>query len=122
MNELIGNSASETLKAFYTRKVIENNCKITEPIWMNKEIRNEIKERKGINRLRRNTTEREEKAKLFEIYQIQKIKLQNLIKEEMYKHEEKITREIRERETTGERNCGKLSANIGTHAKRKINN
>ena len=83
LNELIGKSTDETSKATYKRKVIEGECKITEPVWMNEQTRQGIKERRRLNRKRRNTAGKEEKQMLEKLYRTQKHKVQSLIKQEM---------------------------------------
>ena len=93
-------TADEVLKGIYRRR--ENKQEDgEEPPWINEDIRIEIKERKRFNRNRRNAQGREEEERWKELYTEQKIKVQNMIRKEIYKHEEKLTREIRENKDGG---------------------
>jgi len=60
----------------------------------NNEIDKEIKIRRRINKERRKCTDKIEKYRLNELYIKQKIKVQQMIRSEVEKHEDKVTREI----------------------------
>ena len=79
------------------RKVKENKREKGryQTIWMTKEIEREIKSRKKFNRLKRNNLNLEIKEIFNKKYQEQKQKVKSLVKEEIYKHEAKITEEIK---------------------------
>ena len=64
-------------------------------IWFNKELEKEIKLRKKYNREKRNENDVTKKSILDEKYNAQKRKTQNLIKNEITKHERKVTNDIR---------------------------
>ena len=66
-----------------------------EPIWMNKEIKTEIKKRKKLNRLKRNNLNPEIEEKFNKSYVKQKEKVKAIINEENKKHEKKITDDIK---------------------------
>ena len=66
-----------------------------EPIWMNKEIKNEIKERKKYNKLKRYCLNNQESDHYEKKYIEHKTKVQSLIKEEITKYEKRITEEIK---------------------------
>ena len=59
MNDLIENTAKEILKKTYIRSSSKENPKIKEKPWMTEDIKKEIKERKKMNRMRRNSPENE---------------------------------------------------------------
>ena len=60
LNKTMQDVADEKLKARYVRRVVDSPEKITEPPWVTKQIRKEIKKRKGLNRRRRNAETQEE--------------------------------------------------------------
>lgn len=95
LSEMMKEVADEKIKAVYKRKVGYTQDRIIEPPWINESIRRGIKLRKRINRQRRNEQQPEERERLWHIYKIQKKKVQVEIKEEIYKHEEKIVEEIK---------------------------
>lgn len=99
MNNAIKNVADETLKKTKRTKILSEENRIKEPPWMNQSIKNEIKKRKRFNREKRNANTDEEKNRLNELYLAQKKKVQIIIKEEMFKHEYKITKEIKENQS-----------------------
>ena len=94
-NKIMKNVAEEKLKGKYRRKVIDGEERLQEKPWMTEEIREGIKQRKAANRLRRNSKTREEAEKWHEAYSKKKYQACQLIKEEMLKHEEKVTDQIR---------------------------
>ena len=103
LNEIIRASADKTMKRTYTRKVTKKGE--AEPPWMNNEIKEGIKERRKINRERRNEENPERRQVLWEMYLEQKSKVQELIKEQIREHERRVTEEIR-------RNKNKMWENI----------
>lgn len=92
-------TADEVLKHTYRRKIIQQKCEIQESLWINDNIRLQIKKRKEYNRARRHATDPDERDKQNQNYLKQK-KVQQLVKEEMYKCEMKITNEIKENRDT----------------------
>ena len=95
LNETIRATADLTLKATYKRRKGKGKRK-TEPPWMNIEIREGIKRRKKFNRLCRNASTEGEQQNYKDLYLGQKEKTQIMIKEAIYEHEQKLSREIRE--------------------------
>lgn len=91
LNNIIKQTADETLKHTYRRRTIQQQCVVQESPWMNDDIRLQIKKRKEYNRARRHTTDPDERERLTENYLRQKKKVQQLVREEMYKYEIKIT-------------------------------
>ena len=63
---------------------------------MTEQIRKEIKKRKELNRQQRNENREREKYLIWERYKEQKIKVRELIKKEIRKHEEIIVEEIKQ--------------------------
>ena len=63
---------------------------------MTEQIRKEIKKRKEISRQQRNENREREKHLIWERYKEQKIKVRELIKNEIRKHEEKIVEETKQ--------------------------
>ena len=116
VNATIKEVADKHLKKKYRRKITDEAQKIKEPPWMNETIRKEIKKRKELNRTRRNETIEERKREHWTNYLEQKKKVQSLIKEEIYKHEEKITDEIKKSTNTSK----KLYDNIKKLQRREI--
>ena len=96
LNTAIRTTADETLKQTYRRRLIKQQCGFQEPPWMNDNIRQQIQRRKELNRKTRGATDPAEKERLHNTYLQQKKRVQHLIKEEMYKHEIKVTNEIKE--------------------------
>ena len=66
-----------------------------EPVWMTKEILRGIKERKALNREKRNETDAVKKGQLEQMYLCKKRQVQSKIQEEMSKYEIKKTEEIK---------------------------
>jgi len=71
-----------------------------DPPWFTKEIEDGIKERRRINRLRRNAETGEERQLYWNRYVEQKKKVAELVKSSLSKYEEKLTKEIRENKDT----------------------
>ena len=63
---------------------------------MIEQVRKEIKKRKELNRQWKNENREREKYLIWERYKEQKIKVRELIKKEIRKHEEKIVEEIKQ--------------------------
>ena len=89
LNEIIKVTADAKLKRTYRKKLTNEANDITEPPWVTDEIRNERKERRRLNRLRRNCTSEEERIQLWNQYLEQKTKVQTIVWREIYKHDEK---------------------------------
>ena len=77
-----------------------------ETIWMTEKVRKEIKLRKRFNRLKRNNLNPDIEAKFTKRYQEQKQKVKEMVREEVHKHEQKVTEEIKKDKN------GKLWENI----------
>ena len=95
LEEKVIETANKTLKCKY-RKRKEKHSEGEEPVWMTEEIREGIKERRRRNRNRRNAQSREEEMKWKDLHLQQKIKVQVQMREEIFKHEEKIAQRIKE--------------------------
>ena len=94
LNDVISQSAKELLQAKY-RKRVDQEKRVKEPPWITKEIKKKIKERRNINRQKRNSQDTEEKRVLSNVYQKKKKEVQKLVKEAITKNEMKITAEVR---------------------------
>ena len=77
------------------KKLCTSAYKKEEPIWFNSEIKKEISKRRQINKSVRKAANAEEKKRLWDLYLKQKWKTQKLVKEAVWKHEEKITANIK---------------------------
>ena len=66
--------ADQKLKKTYSRKVGQE-IRNKEPLWVTKEVREEIKERKRFNRIRRNTSDEREKENHWEEYKRKRLKI-----------------------------------------------
>ena len=73
---------------------------MSEPAWMTGELRDKIKKSQKLNREKRNCRE-EEKLECEKLYWQQKELVKHLIRKELGKHEETLTREIREAKDSG---------------------
>ncbi|KAK3867211.1 hypothetical protein Pcinc_004102 [Petrolisthes cinctipes] len=94
--------AEQVLKKTYKRR--ENiTQKVTEPPWINDEIRKKISQRRNMNKRKRNAETPEVKEEMQRLYKEKKNEVQTLIKEEIYKHERKITDEIKNSSEKGKR-------------------
>ena len=93
--ENIINEAKESSMTRSMKRRISNRNEHEEKIWFNQDIEKEIKLRKTYNRQMRNEQHQEKKIELKEMYLLQKKKTQQLIKNEISKHERKITNDIR---------------------------
>jgi len=90
--------ADRTLKRTIRRKEEVREEKF-EPIWMNDAIREQIKNRRKLNRMRRTADEPELRQQYWDEYKIQKEKVKVLVKKAKIEHEKKISKEIREDKT-----------------------
>ena len=77
-------------------KITKEKAEEKDKKWITEQIRKEIKKRKEINRQQRNENREREKHLIWERYKEQKIKVRELIKKEIRKHEEKIVEEIKQ--------------------------
>lgn len=84
----------EKLKGVYNRKNSKKENQLKEPPWMNENTRQEIGKRKKTEK--RNA--QEHRDRLNTTYINQKKKVLVMIKEKIYKHEMKITKELKKRE------------------------
>ena len=71
----------------------------SEPIWFTEEIRENIKKRKHFNRLNRNANTLCDRNRYYDLYKEQKRVVQDLVRDAITKHEQNLTRQIR--------NCGR---------------
>ena len=88
-------AAEETME----RKIIISDNEVTnirEPKWITKEIKEGIKYRKYLNREKRKVIESQRQKELEELYQKQKVRVQQMIKEAMEIYEYNLTKEIKE--------------------------
>ena len=94
-DEIVEKAAKEKLRTKCRRKKIEKeNIKI-EPKWINEKIREEINKRKSLNRQKRYLVG-EEKERVHQLYLKQKEKAQIEIKEALWNHEQKRSKEAKE--------------------------
>ena len=91
---IIKRNANCFLKKKMKRSTNKKDLKC-EPIWMNTEIKQRIKERKEYNRKKRNSTDPSEIERYNEIYKQKKLEARILIKREKEKYERQITDEIK---------------------------
>ena len=93
INKIMEESAEKHLKVKIkiTKEKVEEKVKK----WMTEQIRKEIKKRKELNRQQRNKSREREKYLIWKRYKEQKIKVRELIKKEIRKHEEKNVEEIK---------------------------
>ena len=92
-NQAMQHAAENTLKRKYTRRV--NKQGEEEPPWINREIKEGIKERRRINRERRNETDERKRQYLWVKYKEKKKEVQILIKSRIYEYERQLTNEIK---------------------------
>ena len=112
-------TANVHLKKTYRRKNIGDIELEEEPDWFTEELRQEIKERKRINRENRNEKCAEKKAKGKIEYLKQKEKVQMLIKKEMRISEEKKAKEIKEDNSNGKNTWKYIKMLRGDKEKKK---
>ena len=93
-DELIEELSDKLLKTKIVKSRRKEKGKI-EPIWLNKEIKNEIKNRKKYNKLKRNCLNEIEKDYFESKYLEHKEKVKLMVKNEITKYEIKITDEIK---------------------------
>ena len=94
INKIMKESAEKHLKVKI--KITKEKAEEKDKKWMTEQIRKEIKKRKEINRQQRNENREREKHLIWERYKEQTIKVRELIKNEIRKHEEKIVEEIKQ--------------------------
>ena len=87
--------ADRTLKRSFKKRIMKNRD-IEEPVWMTKDILMKIKERKALNREKRNERDIVKKGQLEELYVWKKRQVQVMIQEAMTTHELKITKDIKQ--------------------------
>ena len=97
LNRTMKEVADSKLKRVYRRKVIKREqTHEAEPPWITEEIRQGIKQRKKCNKEKRNSRHEGEGDLLEENYQKAKRETQNMIKEAIYRYEDKTTKEIKD--------------------------
>ena len=95
INDLKDATDTKLKKKIRIREGNEKGLRIIENPWITEEIRQGIKKRREINRVKRNLRS-EERIKIWERrYVNQKIKVQNMVRDAKSKHEIKITNEIK---------------------------
>ena len=94
LNDLISQTANDILQAKYTKRVHQQK-QVKEPPWITEEIRKKIKERRRINRQKRNAKDYEEEKLFKEMYEKKKREVQRMVKEAITIHEKKTTAEVR---------------------------
>lgn len=103
-------TAETELKKTLRRKVGGKKDEIKEPPWITQEIRDAIKDRRRINRMRRNCNNPEEKERLGKQYIKQKENAADMVKGAITKHEKKTCEDIK----NGENRSKKLWQNINS--------
>ena len=101
MNSFIYEAAEQILKKTYKKKIDSNN--IEEAPWVTEEIRKAVKYRKVLNRKQRNEKDPHLKNIYFEDYKEFKSKVAKAVIEEMWKYEDKISKQIADK-TNNNRN------------------
>ena len=81
-------------------------------------MRNEIKERKRINRLQRNETNVQLKEQYGKQYKMQKEKVKSIVREEMFKYEDRKTTEIRDKKNGNNKMWENIKELRGIESKR----
>ena len=99
-HELIAESAERTLKRKCIRKSYAN--KRPRPVWFTRQIEEEIKKRRNINRKRRYAT-LDEKERFLQEYYTQKNKVKEMVKAAITKFEVQMATEIREERDSGKK-------------------
>lgn len=94
LNSSIKEVANVVLKRT-RKKRTEKDKQRVDPIWITKKIVESIKERKALNRSKRNESDDIRRGQLEQMYRCKKIQVQEMIREEMSKHEIKKTEEIK---------------------------
>ena len=96
MDNLKEQIAKDKLERVYKRKMLKDGeIPIQEQPWVTDRIRNGIKERRKLNRKKRDARNEDERKRLEEEYLMKKREVQILVKEEITNYEQKETREIR---------------------------
>ena len=88
VNDVITRSAKELLQAKYRKRVLPEK-QVKEPPWITEEIKKKIKERRSVNRLKRNSRNAEEKELLTDMYQKKKKEVQIMVKDAITMNEKK---------------------------------
>jgi len=98
---VLKNGAETILKRTIRRR--RRRCGVGEkfePIWINEEIRREIKHRRELNRHRRSVVDPMTREYYWNEYSKQKEKVKKIVKEAKMKHEREITKEITDDKTS----------------------
>ena len=118
--ELLKSNADNILKRKTTKKIFSEDKQQlkVEPVWMNYNIKKEIKLRRKYNKEKRNANPSEAQAKE-QLYKLQKSKVQQMIKAEITKHERKITEEVKGRKDSNKKMFKMIEKLRGTSRKFK---
>ena len=113
--KLIGRAVVERLQ----RKILKKEPKDgrPEPIWLTKEIKEEIKSRRFYNRKMRNARTETEKSNYEQQYVLQRSKVKQMVREAIESYEKQITIEIKENGGELWKNIQKLRGKPGTQKK-----
>ena len=93
LNGIIRTAADKTMKRKYVRK--KNNKGDVEPPWITREIKEGIKQRRRINRERRNEPIPERRQELWNRYLEKKAEVQEMIRTQISEYERRISEELR---------------------------
>ena len=96
--DIVQMTAERCLKRRVRRKI--NKKGKVEPPWINDEIKREIKERKRVNRERRNASA-DRKQQLWEDYKKQKGKVKTMVRKYKSDYEKKVAKEVKENKGKG---------------------
>jgi len=101
-DDVLKKTADDVLKRTIRKRKRCQNEREIEPVWMNEDIRKEIKNRRKLNRDRRAAVDPETREFCWNKYLDQKEKVKKMVKDAKMQHEREITREI-ERDKTSKR-------------------
>ena len=107
-NRIVNEEAQKILKRLYRRRVLEEE-RVEEKPWMNEEIRQKVKERKNLNRMKRNERNPTTLHRLEALYEEKKKEVMVLVKEAITEYEIKITNEIKNNKNEVWKNIKKLT-------------
>ena len=95
INKIMKESAEKQLKVKTAKiKIAKEKAEEKDKKWMTEQIRKKIMKRKELNRQQRNENREREKHLIWERYKEQKIKVRELIKKEIRKHEKKLLKKL----------------------------
>lgn len=94
--KLIKSISEKHMKRKIRRKTVQGKTVEVEPIWMTREIKMAMSKRRTYNKEKRKLQNTSEEYKRYDsLYREQKIIVKNMIKDAMWKHEKKVTDDIR---------------------------